>query len=168
MASFTVLGPVAIPTIVGRSGGRSVDRAGLANFWEATDCGRRVGCYVFGIRSGRGTLPYYAGRTTNAFENECFTADKLMKYHYVLTDIARGTPVMFFAVLDTIRGRPSESAVGALEERLIALGMQRNDRMANVSSTRKDDLMVRGVMGTGSGRGRRTVAASAFRSMIGL
>ncbi len=166
MATFTVVGPAVIPTLSGRGGGRSVDRDGLAEFWETADCGNRIGCYVFGIRSGRGTLPYYAGRTRAAFERECFTADKLTKYHYVLTGVARGKPVMFFAILDVARGRLNTKAVAALEERLIGLGLRRNDGMANVSGTREDDLTVRGVMG--DGRGRPTSAASAFRSMMGL
>jgi hypothetical protein len=143
-----------------------VDRTRLGAFWAEYDCGDRTGCYVFGIRTGRGTLPYYAGRTTNSFENECFTADKLTKYHYVLMDVARGTPVMYFAVLDRARGRRNETAVIALEERLIGLGMQRNARMVNVSGTRDDDVVVHGVMGPR--RGRPTVAAGAFKAMMGI
>ena len=73
---------------------------------------------------------------------------------------------MFFAVLEIARGRPSESPVRALEERLIGLGMQRNDRMSNVSGTKEDDLAFRGVMG--AGRGRRSTTANAFRSITGI
>jgi hypothetical protein len=166
MASFSVVGPVRIPVFVGRSGGRSVDRDGFMEFWGEAGCADRIGCYVFAIRSGRATLPYYAGRTTNSFQNECFTADKLTKYHYVLVDVARGTPVMYFAVLDQTRGRPNTRAIFALEERLIGLGLRRNEWMANVSNTREDNLVVRGVMG--SARGRRPDAASSFRAMMGL
>jgi hypothetical protein len=70
MATFTLVGPVIIPVVVGRAGGPSVDRTRLGAFWAESDCGDRTGCYVFGIRTGRGTLPYYAGRTTNSFEND--------------------------------------------------------------------------------------------------
>jgi hypothetical protein len=166
MASFTVVGPVVIPVRTGRAGGKSIDRDRLHEFWEDAGCAERIGCYVFGIRTGRGTLPYYAGRTLNSFEYECFTADKLTKYHYVLMDVTRGTPVMFFAMLDVTRGRRNESAVRALEERLIGIGTQRNPRMANVSNTREDDLVVNGVLGPR--HGRPTVAASAFKAMMAI
>jgi hypothetical protein len=166
MASFTVVGPALIPVRIGRGGGRSVDRDALDDFWENAGCADRIGCYVFGIRSGGGTLPYYAGRTVNSFANECFTADKLTKYHYVLMDVARGRPVMYFAVLDVTRGRPNETAIRALEERLIGLGTQRNPRMANVSNTREEDIVVHGVLGPR--RGRPTVAAAAFKGMMAI
>jgi hypothetical protein len=166
MASFTVVGPVLIPVLVGRAGGKSVDRDRLEEFWDGAGCAQRIGCYVFGIRTGPGTLPYYAGRTLNSFRNECFTADKLTKYHYVLMNIARGTPVMYFTMLDVTRGRTNETAVRALEERLIGLGMQRNTRMANVSNTREEDIVVHGVMGPR--RGRPTVPAGGFKAMMGI
>lgn len=74
--------------------------------------------------------------------------------------------MIYFAVLDRARGRRNETAVIALEERLIGLGMQRNARMANVSGTRDDDVVVHGVRGPR--RGRPTVAAGAFKAMMGI
>lgn len=73
---------------------------------------------------------------------------------------------MYFVVLDRTRGRPNVSAIVGLEERLIGLGMQRNPLIANVSGTREDEIIVRGVLG--AGRGRPTAAASAFKAMMGL
>jgi hypothetical protein len=166
MASFTIVGPFVVPVVVGRGGGRVIDRSRLAEFWADANCGRHVGCYVFGIRSGRGTLPYYAGRTTNSFEGEAFQPHKITKYNEVLIDVVRGTAVMYFAVLDRSRGPRNETAVIALEERLIGLGMQRNPNMANVSGTREDAIIVHGVMGPR--RGRPTVPASAFKAMMGV
>ncbi len=165
MASFSIVGPIDIPTIT-RPGGKAIDRDRLDDFWADANCGGRVGCYVFGIRHGRGTLPYYAGRTMKSFATECFQPHKLTKYHDALTHIRRGTPVMYFVVLEATRGRPNRNAIRALEERLIGLGIRRNQQMGNVSGTREDDIIVRGVMG--SVRGRPTVEAQAFRLMMGL
>jgi hypothetical protein len=164
MATFSIAGPIEIPVEV-RPGGKLIDRSGLGAFWDEVGCGDRVGCYVFAIRN-RGLLPYYAGRTTNSFASECFEPHKITKYQDALTHVRRGTPVMFFAVLDVNRGRPSESAIMTLEERLIGLGLQRNERMTNVSGTRRDELLVRGVIGPG--RGRPTAEAQEFRKMMGL
>jgi hypothetical protein len=165
MASFSIVGPIEIPVEV-RPGGKLIDRSFLGEFWDEAGCMDRVGCYVFAIRN-RGVLPYYAGRTTNSFGAECFEPHKITKYQDALTHVRRGSPVMFFAVLDINRGRRSGSAIRMLEERLIGLGLQRNERMTNVSGTRRDDLIVRGVMG-GTGGGRRPGAANQFRTMMGL
>jgi len=79
MTTFKVYGPFAIPVTNGK-GGRMVadDRT---DFWEDSGCEDKVGCYIFGIRQGRGTKPYYAGRTTKGFGAECFQSHKLVKYH---------------------------------------------------------------------------------------
>jgi len=34
------------------------------------------GCYVFAVRSGGGTKPWYVGKTQRQFKNECFTNHK--------------------------------------------------------------------------------------------
>jgi hypothetical protein len=61
------------------------------------DCGREFceknqeiadlrGCYVFAMRVGGGTTPYYVGRATKTFRQEVFTPEKLMKYVRCVTD----------------------------------------------------------------------------------
>ena len=166
MATFEVVGPFPVPTRRTRSGSRVVDEGALGAFWQEARCGERPGCYVFAIRHGRGALPYYAGRTYGRFDNECFEDHKLRKYDNVLADILRGTPLMFFLVHNLARGRVNRTAIASLEDTLIKIGLERNDRMTNISGTRTNEIAVRGVWGTG--RGRRSVAATAFIETMGL
>ena len=165
MASFKVVGPVEVPTISGK-GGKSVKMSGLKQFWLDAGCGDKVGCYVFAIRHGRGTMPHYAGRTAYKFSSECFQHHKLSNYHRALTTVAKGTPVMFFVVLTPTKGPKNTKAIKALEERLIGLGMRRNPNMANIKKVPKDEPVVAGVMGASPGK--PSSSASAFRKMIGL
>jgi hypothetical protein len=166
MASFTVVGPVVVPVVTG-PGGKSVDTSStqIQKFWNAAGCGGKAGCYVFGIRHGRGTIPYYAGKTTKKLAGECFQSHKLTKYHKALTSVAKGTPVMFFLVPAATRGRVNSTAIKSLEERLIGLGVKRNPDMTNIHGTKKTEIVIKGV--AGSGRGKPTKSASAFRKMVG-
>jgi len=168
VASFTVTGPFEIPTRVGRTGARHVDSRALDEFWEVAGCDERIGCYVFGIRSGRGTIPHYVGRTTASFEGECFQQHKIGKYNDVLLDTLKGTPVMYFVTLDRGRGRPNETAIFALEERLIALGKQRNPELKNISGTKETAITVHRVMGAGRVQGAPRIPERRFKAMMAI
>jgi hypothetical protein len=111
-------------------------------------------------------MPYYAGRTFNRLEGECFQAHKVLKYNAVLANVRRGTPIMFFLPLTRTRGRVNASAIDSLEDSLIKIGLERNDRMTNISGTRGDEIVVHGVWG--SGRGRRQASSNRFHEMMGL
>lgn len=165
MATFTVLGPFIVPTKSGK-GGKSINTTALNTFWTEADCGAKAGCYIFGIRFGRGTVPYYAGRTAKTLKSECFQSHKLAKYHNALTTVAKGTPVMFFLVPAISKGPKNLSAIKTLEERLIGLGLKRNANMTNIQGTKKDEPVITGV--TGGGKGKPSKSASDFRKMIGL
>ena len=169
MATFDVLGPYILPTRSGRAGGRQIaihDRDIREQFWDEVECWDRPGCYVFAIRHGRGITPYYAGRTFGTFYGECFQPHKLLKYDRVLSNIRRGTPIMFFLPLIRTRGRMNERAIGSLEDTLIKIGLERNAEMTNISGTHRYEVVVRGVWGTG--RGRRAEPARDFRKMMKL
>ena len=163
MATFKVYGPFAIPVIAGK-GGRSIDDDLLA-FWEDSGCEYKVGCYIFGIRQGGGTKPYYAGRTTKTFGSECFQAHKRVKYHKALMSVTRGTPVMFFLAPVVARGRVNAKSIKELEQRLIGLSLKRNLEMTNIQGKSSDNLVITGVMGS---RGRPDDSASALRKTLGL
>lgn len=167
MASFTVLGPIEVPFTKAK-GGKYIEAttSSLQDFWDEAECGDKAGCYVFGIKHGRGTTPHYAGRTTKTFAKECFQSHKLAKYHKALTSVATGKPVMYFVIPGAGKGRLNVTAIKILEERLIGLGVKRNPNMTNIQGTKKTEIVIKGVMG--AGRGAPSKAASAFRKMVGL
>jgi hypothetical protein len=165
MAKFRVLGPFKVPLVKNR-GGRHIDTASLNEFWEQTDCRNDRGCYVFGVRSGRGSPPYYVGKATKGFGQECFSPHKLNKYNQALTKTRRGTAIMYFAWLDQERGKPNSRAISDLEEYLIDTALNRNDALENIQGTQKAELVIVGVLR--SGKGKPSQASKRFRAMMGI
>lgn len=164
MPKFEITGPYNIP-VVKNAGGRHIDEHGLKAFWEESGCKDARGCYIFGIRSGGGILPYYVGKATNSFGSESFTDEKLKKYHRVLTKFKIGVPVMFFVWLNQSRGVPNRSAIGELEDLLIGIAYSRNPDLENVHGIKKSDIIIGGVLRS---RGKPTHAAKKFRSMMAM
>ena len=52
------------------------------------------GCYIFGVKAGRGITPWYVGQSKTGFKNECFATTKINHYHDVINVTSRGTPVL--------------------------------------------------------------------------
>ena len=98
MIKFKVQGPYEIEPIH-VPGGKLIDKSAVEKFWsddgksELAEC---VGCYVFGFRSSKGTVPAYVGQAKTGFRNECFDYHKLAHYNSALVKRKSGTPVMFF------------------------------------------------------------------------
>ncbi len=72
MTSFVVHGPFDID-FEKRKGGRVLL---FDEFWAEDSDAKYVegerGCYVFAIRTGRGTTPVYVGKATKSFKQETF------------------------------------------------------------------------------------------------
>lgn len=169
MATFDVLGPFELPTIKGRSGGRTIDtgREALDEFWNDVECADEAGCYIFAVRYPRGLVPYFIGRTSGAFRAECFQASKVAKYTSVVADVRRGTPVLFFLPLARTRGRVNEAAIKSLEDTLLKIAFKRNAEIANISASQDLEVVVRGVWDTRR-PGRPNAAITRFNQMMGL
>jgi len=116
-------------------------------FWsqsvEATAPGLAdaIGCYVFSIRTGGGSLPWYVGKTEIGFRNECFQAHKLKYYNKALA--ARvGSPVLFLIPKITPANHrfahrsTGNSDIEFLENYLIGRALVRNDGLMNKQNTR--------------------------------
>ena len=89
----------------------------------------RKGCYVYAIKAGKGVRPWYAGKTTTAFKSEAFTADKVVRYNEVLSDLKRGKPVMYFVSPD--KGS-SQKIIDALEKYLIYFVYRKNPQAKQI------------------------------------
>jgi hypothetical protein len=165
MVLFQPIGPIDIPVETHRAA-RLIEED-LSEFWEYhSDVASRVGCYVFGIKTGRAVVPYYVGMTTNSFEKECFTAHKRNHYHRVIGEYARGKPVMWFLIYPVHRGRVNEKAIEELENFLIQAGMAVNPELRNIRGMTEPLWGIRGVMR--SGRGARSKNARMFARMMGI
>ena len=161
---FEISGPHVVP-LDQRKGGRTIDRKGLGDFWqEQPEFAEKRGCYVFGIRAGKGYTPIYVGKTTKSFQQECFTSHKLQYYNESLADYKRGTPVMFLLGACKRRGRPPGDAIDSLERYLITIGEQKNPNLANVQNRATEKWVVRGFLR--SGKGRPTAASRAFQKLM--
>ena len=95
MAEYSLHGPYEIP----KTGERKVDRSRLREFWErankdADELSGASGCYIFGMRAGRGARPWYIGQAKTSFKGECFTDQKREHYNSVLGK-RKGTPILF-------------------------------------------------------------------------
>ncbi len=162
-AEFEVFGPVSVP-IEKMKKGRIVDRRALSNFWkESKEVAGETGCYVFGMSSAGGLMPWYVGKATKRFQQECFTPHKENAYNQSLTDYARGRPVMFFIVA---KSRGCQRFIDDVETFLIQMGVDRNPKLRNDRKTQPPKWHIQGVI---RGEVRRTPkAAQSFKRIMGL
>src|SRR5688572_27709536 len=109
--TFHVHGPLDVPTYRGKAARLITEENGRA-FWRGNPAfARGRGCYVFGVRAGRGTTPLYVGMARHNFAREVFSHHKLTRYQQGLADYSRGTPILFFMTLPERRGRANVSAI---------------------------------------------------------
>lgn len=119
------------------------------------------GCYVFAVRTGGGTKPWYVGKAVRqSFKRECLTQDKVTKYNSVLQTLERGTPLLYlygrvkpgrtrFSAPSTTEHRD----VPYLEKMLIALALGRNKDLVNKrETTLLRNMIVPGLLNSEPGR----------------
>ena len=128
----------------------------------------KQGVYIFCLRAGKGTLPWYVGKAGRSLMQEILTSDKLVKYNSILFDRTRGVPVFYF-VAPKGRGKQVHGKyLPLIEETLIARAYQRNRNLANIRLVSGETWVIDGVMG-GVGR-RRTLAEEEreFSRIMGI
>lgn len=166
-ANFRVFGPFKIPC----SGkyARYIE-AGCPAFWRdpiASRLTRERGCYLFAIRAAKGFRPIYVGKTKASYEKECFTFHKIAD-HYTpaLADTKKGTPVLFFVVLNKTKGPLNNKAISQVESFLIQNAVAKNPELSNVQGTKKQEWGIAGVIR--GGKGKCPKPAKLFRQAMGL
>jgi hypothetical protein len=158
--------------------GYLVDRSRCAEFWETaerceTGLSKAVGCYIFGIRAGKGIKPWYVGMTDRqGFKGECWTPDKLNRYNEALNRHKKGTAVLYLIARRTKGGRfakPRKNGIGdvrALENLLIGTCLSRNRKLLNVKKTKHPrGIVVPGYMNEQPGA--RSRAARELARLLG-
>ena len=126
----------------------------------------RRGAYVFGVRSGGGITPVYVGQAKRGYAQECFTADKGLKYTLGLAAYEKGTPVLFFVAVPRKKGPTNEKVIHDLEDFLIQNAKAKNPDLVNKRGAKEANWAISGVIR--SGQGKPSEAARIFRSMMGF
>ncbi|NKM69386.1 hypothetical protein [Rhizobium laguerreae] len=149
------------------------------DFWEEVEAHQyglsdACGCYVFGIRVGGGTKPWYVGKAERqSFKRECITTDKLTKYESAMAAMGKGTPLLYFYARATKEKHqfsfPSTAKhrdVNYLEKLLISHALQRNKNLINKMDTKLlREMVVPGMINTP--KGSLSIAAKEMRTLMG-
>lgn len=147
--------------------GRTITGDNVGEFWESNpDLAESRGCYVFGIKAGRGYTPAYVGKATKTFRQEVFAAHKLAKYQQFLADYRKGTPILFFVVAPSKRGAPNHAHIKDLEDFLIQMGLAANPDLLNIKGTQMEEWGIAGVLRGGQGKPAKD--AIQFKKMLKL
>jgi hypothetical protein len=164
--TFSVEGPFEVAVYQGKAG-RTITDENVKTFWADNQVlAKRRGCYVFGIRAGKGWTPGYVGKATKSFKQEVFAHHKLTRYQQFLADYQKGTPVLFFVVLPVKKGKANAAHIGDLERFLIQTGMAANSDLLNIKGTKEAEWGISGVLR--SGKGKPSKAAADFRKLMKL
>ena len=161
---FAVHGPLEVPYYKGKAG-RTITDDNVRQFWsDNDDIADERGCYVFGIRAGKGFRPAYVGKATRSFRRESFQSHKLTRYQQFLANYRRGTPIIFFLVAPKKRGVPNVTHISDLEDFLIQTGLRANPDLLNIKGTKAEQWGIAGILR--SGKGKRSNAASLFCALM--
>ncbi len=176
-SKYEVFGELEVPRRERKDGKQALDfsREALADFWEQAERARQglrsgAGCYIFGVRAGRGITPWYVGQSKGAFEKECFAYQKQAIYRDVMDDTAKGTPVLFLIARVTPKGRLSKSVsqreADFIERKLIHDATNANSNLKNIhNATLVKTLVIPGVLN--SPKGKRSEAVKSLMVALG-
>jgi len=143
---FDIVGPFKIERYTHKSLITNDSVVALKKIIEAEEEGlsQACGCYVFGIRAGKGMTPYYAGQSLRrSIFKESMNHANITKYNVVLAS-TKGTPILFLLPWLTNGGKlrkPSKKqgsspVLNFVEDWLIATALQKNPDLINNKQTR--------------------------------
>jgi hypothetical protein len=116
-------------------------------FWDRLegklpDLGSATGCYVFVLKSGRGSKAWYVGKAEGqSLYDEIFALHKLNLFNDVLAS-KKGIPQVYFVPRLSTNGklcRPGKMrrrTIDFLEAMLIGMALNRNPELKNVRDTK--------------------------------
>ena len=157
----------------------AADKASLAGFWANIDeeiaegLSGAIGCYIFSIRAGKGSRPWYVGMAEKqSFKKECFTPHKINHYNNAIAN-RKGTPMLTLIAKYT-KNDKLVSPTGSLhrdiqhvETMLIGSCLRKNPDLQNKRDTKLfRDMIVRGVLN--DVKGKPTASISDFKNLIGI
>ena len=129
---------------------------------------RKQGVYIFALRSGKGYMPWYVGKTNGkrGMVQECMTPDKSTKYNEALRR-SLGTPVIFFVVRPGNKYIAPKQVVNDMEKQLTQDALAKNPYLINIQNTKNlPRWSINGVVR--ANQGRPSQLAKAFSKMMGI
>ena len=142
---FKVCGPFRLPS----DGSKLIAHSSNSRkeFWREVDelspgLSTACGCYVFALKRGRRSKPWYVGKAERSiFSNECLAPHK--RNHFNAAAIRYGgIPLLYLLPQLTPRGsfraptRAVRPAIRELESMLIGMGVSKNPDLLNISGTK--------------------------------
>lgn len=131
------------------------------------------GCYVFGVRAGRGMTPYYVGQACKrSILKEALNPSNREKYNKVISE-SKGNPIIFFIPMRTPRGKLRKRSKGDggipaldfLESWFISMAIEKNPDLINIKETKfLRSLHVTGVFNPK--HGEATADSTALRKTL--
>lgn len=157
--TFSVYGEYPLPMANGNSFVEKLDK----NFWRDVKENQAglpdaIGCYIFGISTSgvERIIPWYVGKTTVSFRNECSQGDKIHKFNQALQSYERCNPYLFLIAKVTPSGQFSAACaqgdIEFLEKHLIAVALNANPNLINIRGAKMyEKLYVPGVLNSKPG-----------------
>lgn len=143
MVEFKVFGPFEIGHDISRRGRGGRPKKIITtkigrDFWKTipehhVHLASHKGCYVFTLSAGRGSMPWYVGKTEKnkrTLKQEVFAEEKLRKYKKILAKSKRRSPTLYLLIRSKRQGRLG-SAIDDLETLLIWIASHRNKKILN-------------------------------------
>lgn len=163
---FKVVGPFLVP-FTNNPGGKLISDPDVMSFWKShSKYSKRRGCYIFGMKTGRGAMPGYVGKTGKSFKKEAFGLHQLKKYHEFMTEYAKGHPILFFVMTPKSKGTPNHKKIREVEKYLIDLSMTRNPNLRNKQDTDTPDWGIQGMVR--GKKGKTSSGTKDMRKMLGI
>jgi len=167
---LAIKGPIPIPFQKNKKGlAKHISNPDAKAFWKsaaARAIAEKQGCYVFALKAAKGFRPWYTGKATKSMRQECLHYHKLAHYNQVLFTGKKGTPVMFFVVLEGNKKKVSSKVLDEMETFFIQTVLSKHPEILNVQKTNLPKWTVQGVVR--GGKGRRKKNTTQFRKMMGL
>lgn len=164
-----IMPPCKIETEKNSGGTRRVDEKKLKSFFvHKKDLAKRQGCYVFAIEAPNGgALPWYIGKATKSFEQECFTNDKIKKYNDALFHKAKiKSALIFFITTEGTKVKISAQIIDEIETYLIMYGKLRNKNLINKKKIKIPAWGIQGVVRSTQGKPKKI--ESNFKTIFGI
>ena len=178
MSYYYTFGPFTVPRKIVKGNRRVLDDSkGAKNaFWKNVDqnepgLATARGCYIFGVRTSNGIIPWYVGQSKTGFKKECFTPQKVNHYHNVVNDTKKGTPILILLARYTSGNRMSKTIsldeANFVEKYIISLSLERNSSLRNTNNTRfLRNLQIPGALNNPAGR--PSTGATLLKRTLGV